>query len=91
MGDVVDITKNLAHATGEAVCQNCSHEWMAVVPAGTVDFQCGECGLFHGVFKGPCVPEGSRYVCNCGCDVFSIVPGGALCRYCGFRHDWDNL
>ena len=81
------------HSTGEAVCGNCKHEWVAVVPAGETQLECPECSTHRGAFKypfGPCEGDES-FQCDCGSKDFFImrkaghVNGEVHCRGCGME------
>jgi transcription elongation factor Elf1 len=41
------------HMVGNAVCGQCGHEWVAVIPAVSegVKMECSECGKMEGQFK----------------------------------------
>lgn len=74
------------HITGMAVCQSCEHEWMATAPIGVALFYCPVCKTHKGHMKYDCVPgDGSIWQCGCGCDLFRIDQGGAMCINCGKR------
>lgn len=90
MGNVTDINDYKPHLSGEAKCMHCAHEWVAVSPVGEHSgFECPSCSLFKGVFVGESLPEPDQpfWQCNCGCDVFSLTPNGAMCRNCGITTD----
>jgi Zn finger protein HypA/HybF involved in hydrogenase expression len=36
------------HATGDAKCLDCKHEWVATAPVGVVRLDCPECGSTRG-------------------------------------------
>ncbi len=73
------------HAQGEARCIGCGHKWQAVAPTGVHWLECPACSLTKGVFAYPfAAPEGGyQWRCNCGCDVFYIVPAAVRCLSCG--------
>lgn len=81
------------HSSGEAICTNCKHEWVAVAPAGDVQLDCPSCSTACGLFKHPFGPSVGdlSYSCNCGSDLFFIMkkPGAAngstFCRGCGLE------
>jgi hypothetical protein len=86
MGDVIAFRgKSEPHLRGPARCMRCDHRWEAVSPEGVISsFECPECGLFTGVFEGVTEPEhGTRWVCNCGSDLFYILPDYCQCLMCG--------
>jgi hypothetical protein len=83
MGEVVDINENKPHLTGPAMCLQCGHKWVAVVPVGRLSAQCPSCNLDTGVFQGLVVPD-EIYVCKCGCSTYFIASDGdAQCCRCG--------
>ena len=84
MGTVTSILEHKEHLTGDAVCLQCKHEWIAVAEIGTVVLECPECELSKGVFGAALLPE-SYYVCHCGCASFyiSAISGLAQCAFCG--------
>lgn len=72
--------------TGPARCLHCKHEWVAVAPAGVVDFECPACGLYKGHRIGICVPPADEeiWICQCGGDLFMLRRHGPpLCVKCG--------
>jgi hypothetical protein len=73
------------HLRGEARCLGCCYMWEAVTPVGVIAaLTCPGCGLDHGVLCGQCEPEGgTRWVCDCGCDLFYILANGCQCLMCG--------
>ena len=63
------------HTRGLARCVACKHEWEAIVPAGTIQFECPSCGLERGSYVYPAgLPDGqTRLECgNCGSQHFQI-------------------
>lgn len=87
MSNVINIEQNLPHMTGEAVCIECKHEWVAVAPIGTHELECGECGTIKGVWKHMAAPA-TCWECKCGNQHFWIDPDGAMCAKCGTRQDF---
>jgi hypothetical protein len=86
LGEVIDITANLPHTEGPAVCLQCKHEWHCVAPTGTMAFECPECGTMKGVFQGICMPD-DVYECECGCSYCFIAgTGSVMCVNCGVTH-----
>jgi len=77
--------KREQHAHGNAFCLQCSHEWVAVAPTGTVQLECPECKTMKGLFKFPFAPATGELVreCNCGNQLFYLTPEGHLCTNCG--------
>ena len=79
-------TKEIRSLRGPARCLHCGHEWEAVTPEGIVaSLECPQCSLYKGVLQGVTEPDHStRWVCNCGCDLFYILPSdGCQCLMCG--------
>lgn len=93
MGNVVQfkpVFEELPHGTGEAFCLQCGAEWIAVVPAGTVNFECPQCHTEKGLMKLPYAPPSHVLVrqCNCGNQFFWITPEGHLCPNCGIYQSY---
>ena len=75
---------------GPVRCLNCGHKWRHVGPTGEVrEIWCPACKTKKGVFMYATSPSGDcRYVCNCGCDLFFMLPSGQLqCFICGLAHN----
>ena len=71
------------HMTGMARCVACGHEWQAVAPVGTHEFECPSCNATKGYMAHSVVRGETRVVCDCGCDVFRIHPDhGPYCVNC---------
>lgn len=88
MGEVVDINihKSSPTLSGEAICLCCKHEWVAVVPAGTIGLECPECSTLKGVMKYPCSPaNGGIWMCECGNYLMYMTPNGVFCHVCGIK------
>jgi hypothetical protein len=73
------------HSVGEAICIQCKHEWVAVVPYEDAQFECPNCNTIHGVFKYGFAPA-TTWTCNCGNQLFFVTPDGSLCPKCGLYH-----
>jgi hypothetical protein len=73
------------HLRGLARCLACDVCWEAVAPVGVLaGLECPDCSLAKGVFVGLCDPEAAvRFVCDCGCDLFYILPHALQCLQCG--------
>lgn len=85
-----DIGEAKPHATGEARCTSCRHEWVAVAPVGVDWLECPACSLMKGRYVHPIVRGGVIFECYCGTDVFHIAPAGPYCTGCGkFAVGWD--
>lgn len=94
MGDIVGFPeKTDPFIEGKAICSHCRHEWEACAPAGTIDLECPECGGVKGLFKHPMGPgDGNeRWECNCGCQIFMILPRSILCYECGIQQSFDDI
>jgi hypothetical protein len=90
MADIINLADHRPHGAGEAVCSHCKHVWEAVAPIGATQLECPECHTLKGLWKAPfAVAEGDLlYVCNCGGDLFFILPDGYhMCRECGVVGD----
>lgn len=92
MSKVVEFPPRCApHATGDAICTRCRHEWVAVAPVGQTQLECPECGTHCGLFKFPFGPSvgDAMFTCDCGSSLFYIVRAKAdavaavRCRGCG--------
>jgi len=88
--NIIEFPKHDPHMTGEAICLQCKHEWVAVVPSGTTRFECPECHTIKGLFKYECmVKDGEQYwECQCGCGLFYLTPNGHLCPNCGIYQQY---
>lgn len=82
MGDVIDLDAQRPHSRGPARCLQCGHTWEAVAPEGMTRIDCPACQCHTGVWDGLFNQE-TCWVCECGNDAFSIVPGGFVCLRCG--------
>jgi len=79
------------HLQGYAICIACRHEWMAVVPVGTVNIICPSCNLKRGQMLNPAeVDTGFILECNsCHSSHYQIIcsmdklPLGVVCVGCG--------
>ena len=91
MGEVIAFNKLDPHATGEAVCISCKHEFIAVAPVGEVWFDCPECGIekatWKYVFKFKAGTE--IRVCACGNELFYLTREGHACALCGKYQQYD--
>lgn len=72
--------------SGPIRCRGCGHKWIGVNPGGVYEFECPECGTMKGVRDTFVTPE-RRFVCNCGCDVFSFSEKNVYCANCGDYHE----
>jgi hypothetical protein len=84
MSDVIELDSKRPHLAGEALCVGCKHEWAAVVQdIGVIpELECPKCSLMTGYFKDVFQPECERWVCDCGGDLFFIIPIGKQCARC---------
>jgi hypothetical protein len=76
---------NTQHGAGMAFCIQCSHEWTAVAPTGTVDLECPKCHTHKGKWKFEFAPAEGTMVreCNCGNRLFYLTTEGHVCANCG--------
>lgn len=81
------------HVSGKARCLACKHEWVAVAPVGTIDFECPSCGLMRGAWMYPVQPHRDEKVWQCACGAttfwFLILADGSnwlTCVGCGKDH-----
>lgn len=93
MDNVINLADHRPHISGPARCSRCKHEWIAVAPVGTTQLECDCCGGMHGLFVHPCAPAEGELVfeCNCGSDLFYVLPRGIMCRVCGTTTGFDEL
>jgi len=90
VAEIHDIGKKMPHLSGPAICTACEHEWQAVriVERDAEFMECPKCRKFHGVFRGPQVPE-TMWRCVCGGNLFYLTPEGHQCRSCAtLSLDW---
>ncbi|MGH8446879.1 MAG: hypothetical protein ACREVL_16525 [Solimonas sp.] len=74
------------HLSGPARCMQCSHQWVAVAPVGTVWLECPACHCVKGVFEGAVGPgqDDAQWRCACGGYLFYISKAhGVCCCQCG--------
>ena len=84
VSNVTDIGTRHPHLQGTARCLHCRHEWQVQAPIGTVQFECPQCCLGHGVLKHPFEPRGGTYwECGCGADLYYVLLDGVQCYACG--------
>ena len=75
------------HLRGRARCLGCQHEWEAVAPVGTTNgLDCPACGLAKGVYVSLVTPK-TVWQCNCGNDLFWVLPCGIMCPMCGVEQE----
>lgn len=89
MGDIIDLSKKEPHLSGKAICRGCGHEFVAVVPVGTVDFDCPECGANKAIYKNFVFPDTDLWQCNCGNDLFVVTKGYFMCIQCGETQNFE--
>lgn len=72
------------HHEGKCRCLDCGHVWVAVRPVSSEPewLECPSCGRATGRPTGAYERAGPTWVCNCGNDLFQIMPGGAYCPSC---------
>jgi len=84
--EIIDLDGQRPHIGGEAICQHCKHEWLAVAPVGVHPdtMECPKCGTCQSTFKYPVAPTGDYWECKCGCELFYVLADGNIqCRKCG--------
>lgn len=93
MADIFEFKREepaVPHATGEAHCLDCKHDWIAVVEAeqlraheGWID--CPACELMRGRMKYPFAPVAGTHIwrCFCGNEFFYLSRDSVICPNCG--------
>lgn len=95
MGEVISLLRNVESekqmASGEAVCMQCNHKWVAVAEVGANRFECPECHTMKGLWMFEFSPADGELVrtCNCGNQLFLLTPEGHLCPNCGTYQMYD--
>lgn len=82
------------HVSGALYCMACSHEWTAVWPQGTTEFQCPECKSMKGRNKFDVSPGEGSIVWTCtSCDnqLFNLLGDRVHCPGCGNQWGYDEL
>ncbi len=84
------------HATGEAFCVMCNHNWVAVVPYSDDPdqrFECPSCHCMAGRFKFEFGPtDGQLWTCNCGNQLFNVTATYRLyCPRCATQTNLTDL
>jgi hypothetical protein len=74
--------------SGDLYCVACKHKWEGSVTVAhddmPYDVECPECHLRMGCFLNPVIPQGPRFVCNCGNDLYYFCEDGMKqCAKCG--------
>ncbi len=90
MADVLAFTpkeRDDPHSAGKAHCTACKHEWVGVVPVGTVWLTCPGCGAQKGLLTYPCERDGLHWTCVCGNQLFNVMREGLYCPNFG---DWQQ-
>ena len=79
MGEVLSLaderTNRVSHLSGEAICLDCGHVWIAVAPVvdGYMSWlECPACKLVRGRFKFPIERDGLQWRCQCDNDLFHL-------------------
>jgi hypothetical protein len=88
MAEIVDLGKYKEeispHMSGNALCLNCKHTWVAVAPLGTVNLECPECSLSQGRFMWLVEDQNEpHWTCHCGNQFFHITQKRTYCVSCG--------
>lgn len=91
MGELIDLAmareERLPHLSGPAICLQCKHTWVAVVPLGTVNLECPKCRLLYGIFSQMIERSENHFKCDCGSFHFLIgEQSGVYCPNCGVKH-----
>jgi len=84
MNNIVKMDDYRPHITGNALCLQCGHRWVAVAPTGTIELECSKCKTWKGVFEGMTAPD-TVWQCDCGNQHFYVDDEGAMCAKCGLR------
>lgn len=82
------------HVSGHLYCMACNHEWVAVWPLGTVEFECPQCKSMRGRNKYDVSPGDDAQVWSCmNCDnqLFNILPDRVHCPGCGQQWGLDEF
>ena len=82
------------HVAGSLFCMGCDHEWTAVWPQGTTEFQCPECQSMRGRSKFDVAPAKDAQVWSCmlcGNQLFNLLPDRVHCPGCGCQWDYEEL
>lgn len=90
MGTVHELRPNTdGWLAGEARCDTCGHDWVAVAPVGALPLECPVCGDMKGWYLKPISKSDEpHWRCTCGNESFSITPTGAYCPRCGKDQRW---
>lgn len=98
MTDVIDFQKakeeRQPHVGGVLFCMGCNHEWTAVWPAGTTQFQCPQCASMKGRNKFEISPGADKLVMACSaCEnqLFNLLPDRVHCPGCGQQWGYDEM
>lgn len=83
MSDIINLDDHRPHLSGDAICVACKHQWVGVTPIGLWWFECPNCRTDNGLWVAPVDPDGERWECECGSQLFYILPNGPRCRQCG--------
>ena len=98
MSEVIDFEharkKREPHVSGALYCMACDHEWTAVWPQGTTEFQCPECKSMRGRNKFDVSPGDGAIVWQCtSCtnQLFNLLPDRIHCPGCGNQWDYSAM
>jgi len=83
MTNIIELPVKDSWASGEAICIQCKHSWIAVAPTKTEELQCPKCSSIKGIWKYGFVPSTNIWSCSCGNDLFHITMEGHFCPKCG--------
>ena len=91
MSNVVSISKNKPHKSGEFKCLVCEHEYVGVSPIKDEKgnpllwHECPQCGCERATHKYHIQRSDYFFRCNCGNSLFEITPDGSYCPNCGLE------
>lgn len=97
MDNVVSLFPTAKHRSGQAICNGCRHEWIAVIEGDAIELECPECLTMKGHLKWPYGACSGQYIftCKCGCEDFFIMArtetatAAVYCRNCGDeKEEW---
>jgi hypothetical protein len=67
-----------------ARCIACGHRWVSREEPEYVWLQCPNCAQLYGLYEWPVyAAEGVPHRCGCGCGIYTLTGGRALCVNCG--------
>jgi predicted RNA-binding Zn-ribbon protein involved in translation (DUF1610 family) len=80
-----DSASTTPHLAGVAICIDCAHEWVAVIPPGEIStrLECPHCRAHKGHMKYQISPGVEEWTCACGNDLFRVTRTHLYCPHCG--------